>query len=194
MGSCVGASWILQVRYGCWLAVGLATVVQSLVLTRGSGVAVGVGGLVGPFEGPARKCGIEGCWHRLADHVISSPRASKLAGLVKPWAVRRSTWSRLFVLIWRGWRGCGWELGFHVGDMSLTGVGMRFWRWWPSCWARCSRRWWLSALSLVISSRAASSRCCSDSVDPRSGGGMGAAWVVVIWRSRLISARRSGWR
>ena len=36
---------------------------------------------------------------------------------------------------------------------------MRFWRWWPRCWARCSRSWWLSALSLVISSRAASSRC-----------------------------------
>ena len=47
--------------------------------------------------GPARKCGMKGCWHRLAGHVISSPRASKLAGLVKPWAVRRRTWSRLFV-------------------------------------------------------------------------------------------------
>ena len=40
---------------------------------------------------------MKGCWHRLAGHVISSPRASKLAGLVKPWAVRRRTWSRLFV-------------------------------------------------------------------------------------------------
>ena len=49
------------------------------------------------IDGPARKCGMKGCWHRLAGHVISSPRASKLAGLVKPWAVRRRTWSRLFV-------------------------------------------------------------------------------------------------
>ena len=47
--------------------------------------------------GPARKRGMRGCWNRLAGHVISSPRASKLVGLVKPWAVRRRTWSRLFV-------------------------------------------------------------------------------------------------
>ena len=154
--------------------------------------------------GPARKCGMKGCWHRLAGHVISSPRASKLAGLVKPWAVRRRTWSRLFVpsmrplearsvwcqlrissdhamkvstvmllclwpfayswglrvagtgwghyvtrmprasklvglvnpwalrrstwsrllvLIWRAGRCGGSELGFHVGDMSLTARG-----------------------------------------------------------------------
>ena len=43
------------------------------------------------------------------------------------------------------------------------------------------------------SSRAVSSRCRSDSVDPRSGDGMWTAWVVVTRRSRLISARRSGW-
>ena len=74
---------------------------------------------------------------------------------------------RLLIVIWRAGRVGGWELGFHVGDMSLTGAGMRFWRRWPRCWARCSRSWWLSALSLVISSRAVSSRCRSDSVDPR---------------------------
>ena len=52
----------------------------------------------------------------------------------------------------------------------------------------------LSALSLVISSRAALSRCCSDWADPRSAGGMGTAWVVATRRSRSMSARRSGWR
>ena len=71
--------------------------------------------------GPARKRGMRGCWNRLAGHVISSPRAWKLVGLVKPWAVRRSTWSRLLAVIWRGGRCGGSELGFHVGDMSLTG-------------------------------------------------------------------------
>ena len=48
-------------------------------------------------NGPARKCGIWGCWDRLAGHVSRSPRAWKLVGLVKPWAVRRRTWRRLFV-------------------------------------------------------------------------------------------------
>ena len=38
-----------------------------------------------------------GCWHRLAGRVVSRPRASKLVGLVKLWAVRRSTCGRLFV-------------------------------------------------------------------------------------------------
>ena len=47
--------------------------------------------------GPSRKCGIVGCCDRLAGHVIRIPRAAKLAGLVKPWAVLRSTWRRLFV-------------------------------------------------------------------------------------------------
>ena len=49
------------------------------------------------YWGPARIRGIEGCWHRLAGHVIRMPRAAKLSGLVKPWAVRRSTCSRLLV-------------------------------------------------------------------------------------------------
>ena len=44
--------------------------------------------------GPSRIRGIEGCWHRLGDYVTRMPRASKLRGLVNPWAVRRSTWSR----------------------------------------------------------------------------------------------------
>ena len=47
--------------------------------------------------GPSRKCGIEGCWHRRAHYVTGMPRASKLRGLVNPWALRRSTWSRLLV-------------------------------------------------------------------------------------------------
>ena len=58
-------------------------------------------------------------------YVTRIPRAAKLVGLVKPWAVRRRTCRRLLVLIWRVWCCCGWELGFHVGDMSLTGAGMR---------------------------------------------------------------------
>ena len=56
-------------------------------------------------------------------YVTRMPRASKLRGLVKPWAVRRSTWSRLLVLIWRAGRCGGWELGFHVGDMSVVILG-----------------------------------------------------------------------
>ena len=51
----------------------------------------------GVLVGPARKRGIRGCRHRLAGHVIRSPRAAKLVGLVKPWAVRRSTCRRLWV-------------------------------------------------------------------------------------------------
>ena len=47
--------------------------------------------------GPARKRGIWGCWFRLVAHVVRSPRAWKLVGLVKPWAVRRRTWRRLLV-------------------------------------------------------------------------------------------------
>ena len=53
------------------------------------------------------------------------------------------------------WFGAWVSCGRHVAD----GAALRFLRWWPRCWARCSRSWWLSALSLVISSRAASSRC-----------------------------------
>ena len=49
------------------------------------------------------------------------------------------------------WFGAWVSCGRHVAD----GAGMRFWRRWPRCWARCSRSWWLAALSLVISSRAA---------------------------------------
>ena len=88
------------------------------------------------------------------------------------------------------WFGAWVSCGRHVAD----GAGMRFWRRWPRCWARCSRSWWLSALSLVISSRAASRRCRSDSVDPRSGDGTGTVWAVATRRSRSMSARRSGWR
>ena len=73
--------------------------------------------------GPSRKRGMKGCWHRLGHYVTRMPRASKLRGLVNPWAVRRSTWSRLLVLIWRAGRCGGSELGFHVGDMSLTARG-----------------------------------------------------------------------
>ena len=47
--------------------------------------------------GPSRIRGIEGCRHRLGLYVTRMPRASKLRGLVKPWAVRRRTWSRLSV-------------------------------------------------------------------------------------------------
>ena len=47
--------------------------------------------------GPSRIRGIEGCWHRLGHYVTRMPRASKLRGLVKPWALRRRTWSRLLV-------------------------------------------------------------------------------------------------
>ena len=39
--------------------------------------------------GPSRIRGIEGCWHRLGHYVTRMPRASKLRGLVKPWALRR---------------------------------------------------------------------------------------------------------
>ncbi len=88
------------------------------------------------------------------------------------------------------WFGAWVSCGRHVAD----GAGMRLWRRWPRCWARCSRSWWLSALSLVISSRAASRRCRSDSADPRSGDGTGTAWAVATRRSRSMSARRSGWR
>ena len=49
------------------------------------------------LTGPSRKCGIEGCWHRRAHYVTGMPRASKLRGLVNPWALRCSTWSRLLV-------------------------------------------------------------------------------------------------
>ena len=52
---------------------------------------------LGSFLGPSRKCGIVGCCDRLAGHVIRIPRAAKLAGLVKPWAVLRRTWRRLSV-------------------------------------------------------------------------------------------------
>ena len=49
------------------------------------------------FFGPSRIRGIEGCWHRLGHYVTRMARASKLRGLVKPWALRRRTWSRLLV-------------------------------------------------------------------------------------------------
>ena len=57
----------------------------------------GLGGEIVTQNGPARKSGMKGCWARSGYYVTRMPRASKLVGLVKPWALRRSTWSRLMV-------------------------------------------------------------------------------------------------
>ena len=55
-------------------------------------------GDVSQVIGPARLRGIEGCWHRSGSLCHEdAARASKLVGLVKPWALRLSTWSRLLV-------------------------------------------------------------------------------------------------
>ena len=67
--------------------------------------------------------GLRGAGTGWGHYVTRMPRASKLVGLVKPWAVLLSTCRRLLAVIWRAWRCGGSELGFRVGDMSLTGRG-----------------------------------------------------------------------
>ena len=47
--------------------------------------------------GPARNRGMRVAGTGWGHYVTRMPRASKLVGLVKPWALRRRTWSRLFV-------------------------------------------------------------------------------------------------
>ena len=54
-----------------------------------------IGGM--QLVGPARKCGMKGAGTGWGHYVTRMPRASKLVGLVNPWAVRRRTWSRLLV-------------------------------------------------------------------------------------------------
>ena len=96
---------VLATLYGPFgvtaIGVGVADWVFPDAVELGSGIghslAAAFALLTGVLFGPARKRGIRGCRHRLAGHVIRSPRAAKLVGLVKPWAVRRSTCRRLWV-------------------------------------------------------------------------------------------------
>ena len=56
-----------------------------------------------PTDGPKQKLalrvsvGLRVAGTGWGDYVTRMPRASKLRGLVNPWALRRSTWSRLLV-------------------------------------------------------------------------------------------------
>ena len=110
----------------------------------------------GPFFGPARIRGIEGCWHRLGLLCHEDAAGFEVGGVGEAVGAASQDLEQVVGAYLEGWTlwwfGAWVSCGRHVAD----GAGMRLWRRWPRCWARCSWSWWLSALSLVISSRAGS--------------------------------------
>ena len=71
------------------------------------GYPVGVARGLAVLIGPSRKRGMKGAGTGWGHYVTRMPRASKLVGLVKPWAVRRRTWSRLLMPSMRPLEACG---------------------------------------------------------------------------------------